>query len=729
MSRRDSGVLARDVGERLRLESRVVPGPFAMNKLLTAVWIAATTAILCIALPAQDAKYTEFVTKFAKALEFDDEAGMDRAIKTSPAEALAHFDALTWDHHLKAKADLVPQIDALKASWQRVFATPTLDYYDRFIRSRVARDREMLYGARASETAVYRQLAEARENRQRVAFEDAMQGAVNVARSYDELGQALAAASMWATAATANNLMPDRTVEDRRQGIEYMRNFVRDREQWEWTKDIHFVKNQEWLHAEQQRLASAEREAESSAAAAAAKPDALVLPDVPEEIAPLEFAVQKQPNLDLFVKGGAIPGLWMADQVTGEGPSQIRFFTAHDLFLVRPGNNKFGVTTVGHEQDLSKNPWQPIVTSARFKPTLLYLGENKTEPYAMWFFVGGQQERYLGVTHNMQPEKEKALVYYKSASSWTAKLAGETVTFFDDNANGKLFETDPYAYGLQDRTRGDHKEAGVRQMTFDSMRVGKAPPTPINSFVKIGDQWYLMSPHDDGAKVGVRPLDPERFKTGTLDFKWTGPKNAKPELLIVSGGKEFTETHYNVAAGSTELPVGKYRISFGRIATGKGARALQAHIYNGAAKDIEVEADKTAVLELGSPFTLEFVNSGDDSKIRIDAMSITIAGRSGELYGRVSGAAPAPDVLAARSATGKGAKVVGSFMPIDVPNYIAAAAKWPSLNIEVCYFPVPEGEREGNFVLEVKAPFPGAYVGLQEKKNKLFGRLLPKWQR
>ena len=41
------------------------------------------------------------------------------------------------------------------------------------------------------------------------------------------------------------------------------------------------------------------------------------------------------------------------------------------------------------------------------------------------------------------------------------------------------------------------------------------------------------------------------------------------------------------------------------------------------------------------------------------------------------------------------------------------------------FFAAPKGQRDGDVVFRAKVPIPKGFVGLREKKNKLFGKLDP----
>ena len=128
---------------------------------------------------------------------------------------------------------------------------------------------------------------------------------------------------------------------------------------------------------------------------------------------------------------------------------------------------------------------------------------------------------------------------------------------------------------------------------------------------------------------------------------------------------------------------------------------------------------------LPAPFTLDFAREGNGDNVEINSLKMRVYGKAGELYSHINGAAPAPEVVAAKAQDGKGAKVVGGFIPItngDLANSIANQNT--KLGIQVGFYPVVKGDAKGSTVLEVKVS-RGFKVGLRQNKNKLFGKLVP----
>ena len=302
----------------------------------------------------------------------------------SQDQAIRHFTSLCWDNRRTPKPETQSVVDTMKAAWREKLDTRTLEEIERYVVMQNEQIRQDLYQAETTERDVWTLFDEAKKNKDRETYHSARQGAVNLARAYDQLGHAINAAKMWSFASEITNALPKPTVDEQREAVEYVGNFLSRREQWEWTTDVYYKQNKVW-HESQLKLLKA-----SEAAAAKRKgegygddvrgADAFVLPGAEEQVVDLEFAVMKKPHVDPFVQGGTVPALWLPVRITEDKPEKFAVFKGAELYLVRPGSAKFGVSLGG-----VKEPFEPIEPSSKFKPSLFYLGQEKTKPYALWF--------------------------------------------------------------------------------------------------------------------------------------------------------------------------------------------------------------------------------------------------------------------------------------------------------------------------------------------------------
>ena len=87
------------------------------------------------------------------------------------------------------------------------------------------------------------------------------------------------------------------------------------------------------------------------------------------------------------------------------------------------------------------------------------------------------------------------------------------------------------------------------------------------------------------------------------------------------------------------------------------------------------------------------------------------------------------EAMFAKEADGKGAKPGGKFVRFTDPELVnKAAMQYRNLGLLTACFPMPDGYREGEMLLELKLPAEGMKVSLQIKKHPLFGDVKSAWQ-
>ena len=161
-------------------------------------------------------------------------------------------------------------------------------------------------------------------------------------------------------------------------------------------------------------------------------------------------------------------------------------------------------------------------------------------------------------------------------------------------------------------------------------------------------------------EVGVRPLNPEYFKTGKAKLVWKGGKTSAPSQLVVQGRGDFKTAFFDLAGGKeVELPVGDYQVIFGRVVVGKGARMQNATLYQGESQPFTVEEGKTFELKMGAPFQIAYTRRGDQNLV-IDALKIFVRESSGCLLTELQGMPLAPEVLAGKADSRKAPRPTAS---------------------------------------------------------------------
>ncbi|MEM7203986.1 MAG: hypothetical protein AAF628_27240 [Planctomycetota bacterium] len=697
----------------------------------TLLLVGAVLAALSAGPKAQDgtdpSPYAQFVDAVQTALRLADGGGIDKALRESPEMAVRYFGSLCWKYQQSGEGADQEVIDQVRESWERVHKTKTLQAYEVFVSARGDEQREKIYELELSEGKLWEERAAAFESGDRGAYRTIYEKFAEHAKAYEELRLTVVAAEWHAYASDILRTMPGVTTTERREALRHLQEYVRMCEEWEFTVQPLFAARRTAVVSEAEQLAFADRQVEAAAQAAErAAGDDLSRPEDEKFILDLEFKAQTKPHVDCFFRGGEVEPLWLGTALVGPVVRKIPWFDAHEVYLLRDGAAKFGITNSSAEPDERTNPWVEVDANRKWRPTKFFLDADKERPYALWFFVGGQQEPLFGLNHNLQPLPEQATLYYRSAAAWEASHDGHRLTLFDDNCNGRLFDD----VGEQlHRDFSRNVEKGVPVLAFDAMQVDGGPVQPLSEYVRMGDDWYRLRAAGAG-QVSVRRIDPERFPTGSLQLEWSGAAKIRPEVLVVSGKGGVPGAYFNIAGkDSVEVPIGNYEVAFGRISSGRRGRMQQSHIYKGTMSAVEVRSGETSTMTLGGPFVVDFELDGDHKQAKISAASIAVTGVSGERYARINGATPTPEVVAARTAAGKGTKTIGTFELMDLDTMNATVKQYGSLGLEVAFFPLPKNERRGNLELTAKVPFDEAWVGLQQKRNKLFGELKPVWKK
>ncbi len=710
----------------------------------TAAVLTFLSVLLGLLAPLRAQGYTQeqFRAELAKGIEYNDPKLIDRAIKKDggPAHTVLYFEELCVER-LRAKPGETDQVRqardarlaAMREAWPRCFEnSQTLEKVHRWVDGMDDQLYQTLQKSRSSAAKLWNHALTVFASQVKQEYATLMQQFVQLARAAEGIGHAVEAADLWNLASVVGSKMPDKTIEDRREVLFAIEQFLLQRQAWEYTGDSHYVTSLVFVKDEKVRIEEAQKEADKRKAAgydpSARGVDSLVMAGVAEQKHALEFeALQNWENeLDYGPKNGPLPLLWWNLGLGKEGSfARLNWFHLRELWLARTSAAKFAIAF----QDGDLKTAQSIEVSGKPKPSTFWLDDAKKVPYAMFFWAGSDRERLGEAEPNLAFTTDSASIYYRSAASWKVTIGAEQLTFYDDNASGKPADGDPFEPPFRVHTLGEHAGEGTVVPLFDSMRIGKGPRVPFTEFVKLATGWHHLHRVADTA-VGIRPLNPEFFKTGKVKLVWNGPKPTAPAQLVIQGSGDYKTACFDVAGGKEiEVPAGQYAVVFGRVVAGKGARAQCATLYRGSSAVFDVEPGKTKELKMGAPFTLQFTRRGDENA-SIDALSILLQEASGCVLTEFhNGIALVPEVLAAKADDGKGAKPVAKFVKMtDAELLNEAAKKHGNLGLFCATFPMPEGYRSGELVLTVKLPAPGMKLALHVKKHPLFGEIKSAWQ-
>ncbi|MBM4063239.1 MAG: hypothetical protein FJ265_19400 [Planctomycetes bacterium] len=693
-----------------------------MRRVLLAVLSLSLSLVLPNALRAQVTR-EQFRAEFNKAFELGDQKMMDQAMRKDRAATLAatYFEELCVDL-VAGRKEVAPKVEAMRASWGRCFEkSGTLDRLQRWVEGTQASTYDSVQRGRENAAKTWNFYTTTKDaNREEVL--KVMRNFATLGQTAEQFGHYFEAAENYCLAIVVGSKVPDQTIEDRKEVVLLAEKFLAARKTWEFTFDGWYVQNDQWLKAEKLRIADAEKASAKRRAegydANARGVESLVMPGAKGEAQPLAFEMLTawENDLDYGPKNGPVPPLWWNVVVGGAGKvALMAWFRRQPVHFARLGANKYGVAL----DEAAKKVFE-VEVGGKGKPSTFWLDPDKKVPYAMFFWEGSDKERVGDAESNLMSTTESANIYYRSASSWKCTIGGESLVVYDDGANGYPCDNEVWDPPLKVATLGEHAGDGTQVPLLDSMRLGKGPRVPYSEFVKLAAGWFHL--HRDKETMILRPLNPEYFKTGKVKLTWTGPKPSAPVQLVIQGAGDYKTAFFDLAAGKeVEVPAGSYRVIFGRVLVGKGARAQSAALYEGTSKGFAVEAGKTFDLRMGAPFSLRFDRTGDEVAT-IDALKILLQEASGCVFTDMHGLGLAPEVLAAKAEDGKGQKVVGKFVHFaDAELLNKAAATHPKLGLLCATFPMPQGYKEGAMVLKVQMPGAGWKVGLVVRKHALFG--------
>ena len=681
-------------------------------------------------LPAQELTATQFRAEFQKGIDGKDDDTIERVIKRSPSAALRYYEEL---YHLKQKGDPAVGVKmvALQGGWKRAFqGSETVERVDRWFSGAENAVLESLQKCRSDSVSLWRVYNdELVKKPTREGYLELIEHYNQLAKNVARIGNLVELAEVWSMACVIAGRIPERTIDDRRAALVMVEEFLRARRDWGFIDDDVFVRNSEFAKAEKVRLEDDAKKADKRKAEGfgqnAKGIDALVVPGVAEVKHALKFeALANLDELDYGPKNGPVPAFWWIVSLKKEGSVQkFDWFKRRDLYMARTGAAKFAISLVSNElKDLVE-----VDVSPKGKISTFFLDAEKKQPYAMAFWIGSDREYVNEAQCNLTVSAEIANIYYRSAASWKTQVGADTVVLYDDNANGAPGDGDPYAVELKSGMLGQHDDKGTPVPLLDSMRVGKGPRQPYSEFVKLTTGWHYVQANAD--TFGMRPLHPDYVKTGKVKLVWNGPKPIAPVQLVIRGSGDFKSAFFDVASGKeVEVPAGDYTVVFGRVVVGKGVRAQMANIYRGDSEPFGVEAGKVREIKMGAPFTLNFQRDGDDPAT-IDALKILVKDAAGCVFGDWHGTSLACEVLASKDADGKGAKVVGKFVPFVDPELVNQAANaHNNLLLLTACFPMPDGYKTGPQVLKVDLPAAGMKLQLAIKKHPWFGALHSLWK-
>lgn len=697
---------------------------------------------LCAAPDAGAQKtYEEFIKRYKSARELNDAKQLKRAIKKYPKECIWYFEDKA-DRSIQAN-DLkaANEVELLKKDFVAAWSSPVLDHIERFRRGLDRQSIARIAKIRGQEDVAWQIYEAAKKSGSDAEWRRAIDSMRQVAEAMDSTGAKIKAARSWLMLASIIDRFPKKTRDDVAMSYEAIQTYVQNHKDWEWTKHPDYAQNLAWGAGVKARLDQPEPKGGSgkggdSKGGGAAGGLIKYKPGSKWVTTGLKYKTQKRSVEGISLYASSFPLNWLGFFMDGTDPLTMKFFKDGNIVMQRGGAAKFTNPSSGDSKKGVKLGG-PKKASDLWYERQDKDGEKYDTNYAFFLYAGSNQEQYNNVTLNYspqwRPDRKTASVHVKSAAYFQTKVAGVDVTLFDENCNGVFgdkpgslaYNTYMFASGLEDASRHE---------IFDSMKIGKGKLVPYSPMVKLGEDWYLLKVIRNNEELRFRPLD--GVKTGVVKVDWAGNKKARPKHLCmreVSGA--WPDAMFDVMSGGSkgvEMPVGKYEVFYGRIYNGRVPRNMDSVILKGDSKVVEVKAGETTTIAMGAPFKIDGELTRIGKKVIATTTKMWVTDRFGMKYTCLQGEMLEPELVASKTDNGKGVKLLGSWRRVsdgDLNPLSRSHSKISGL-VLASYAIDKKSAGKPSFKISAVNPFDGgpSFVGMQQKKHRLFGKLLPSWK-
>jgi hypothetical protein len=699
-------------------------------------------------LPPQD----PFEKALLEGRTLNDRKLMVKAVKTYPEEALVWFRGKCDLFNLRNDAEAGKLADELIEVWKEAYNSDLLKNIQRHRAGLDTNDVMKIEKLVREGDRAWGIFEGAKISKKDQEFRLAAQGAQKVAEALEEIGEKLVASRAWLQLVNILEGTPNRTPEETALQVKAIGIYLQLHKDWDWTRSLAYAQNSEWERGLRERLKNppagekgkdGEKGASPGAAdAAGAKPDSLLAyaPGSKWVDKKLDYSVAKKALDGISLFASSSPLYWIVGSLEDVKAKEIELFKDGKLILRRGGANKYLNVSGGKERE--------IKLGGTSKPTELWYeraddkGNKEELNYAMWLWTGGNQEPWCGTTLNFQPqwkpatpEQNFANFYWRSAAVFTADIEGVPITLHDESGNG-VFGEKPGSVGITpDHRLADGLDQQGSHPTLDSMQIGNGPLLPFSSFVHIKESWYTVKAVRNNEELRYRLIDPAKAQTGHIVVKWSGPPAAKPKhLVVVESSGTWADAAFDLFSGAgpkgVEVLAGTYEVLYGRVWNGRPPQNMDAVILKGEAKPIEVKAGQTVTLEIGAPFGIEFTPERAGKSLGADTTKMWVKDRFGLKWTCLVAEILEPQLLVAKDAKGGSTKVLCEWKRIEGTELDEVHKNYEKQRIPattLAMFAVDK--KTWRFDQKATNPLPDpSFVGVGQKKHKLFGELKPIWR-
>src|SRR5262245_2842225 len=203
-------------------------------------------ALSAACLPAQAQELGKFIADLDKALQLKDDHMVDLAVKNRPLQCAQYFQELQLAIADHRGLDSQPKVDAMKASWKRSFDnSTTLDKLEQWISAQDPKSYTTFTKYRNNVMKAWDFYNEAKQLGKREGFEKARDTLMETARQMESTGHKIEAAETWGLVAVCVSTMPEMTLQDHKDEVFALEQYVLFRKEWELTRDPIYNKNAE----------------------------------------------------------------------------------------------------------------------------------------------------------------------------------------------------------------------------------------------------------------------------------------------------------------------------------------------------------------------------------------------------------------------------------------------------------------------------------------------------
>ena len=589
---------------------------------------------LAAAVPApQEDRSAEFLKRWNEALATGDQQELRRSLRRYADEAVGIFIGKADERSVRPSKELNDWVDTFTRVWLEVRRSNFPRNYDRYLQRLEPAERSLRSEVILDLSGVNSHYFKALESRSAEDWAVVQEEAQKLVRKAEQAGDLFYLAFSLNIAGTAFNPQFNEHSADPELALRFYSRCLEAREKLDLRRDP-FYRNV--------------KETERAMRAVLGLPD----PDAPkpakprDPIPPAEGAEWKSYGLEFEVDRDLEKVAHASDLADMNRMTWIRWAvdepgTAAELplfdpkvYLKRIDRNEYALDGGGGESRPFKLSVKPVTVEFERK-----LEDGTAVPCALMIAGGQERDLFNGWEFNVAPTDEFAIFYYRPVGVRTADTDYGEIRIYDLNGDGE------FGYPMDRQPVGGW---GFLEGWFlhrmDGVLLGKGRHSgPFSRWITDGKGRWFELQVDDYEKASVVQLREVAPETGRIQVKMQGLGRGVELVscvlesdLSALAGLEFDPLMGR--KGVLEVPVGRYKFKLGRLADKKKGGECLVIPPREQEITVEVEAGKTAVLELGKPFTLVVEHELKGRQLTLKGRTAHVAGAAGERYIRIVGA-------------------------------------------------------------------------------------------